>query len=247
VFGEDKMTSIWQLVLKMLATSFLALLVVGILFPIISSVLAKTGMNTVLVKNKRISYFILALLIFSLPIIFSLITKQELWQVVFLYIRELMISVVIILTVWATWAFVENPKGTKQTILVTLLRILLNVKQKKSIIQSLFLEGGSLDFFAKEYWQLQDALGESIFNDCLNICGLGIQSPPTEQELMLYDVNSPEDNLFISIEDHFLGVSPEVALNGLANYDEASELSAILNIAKKNAEIANHHKVPNGR
>jgi hypothetical protein len=227
------MIAIWQLVLKSLGTSFLAFLAVGIIIPLIKLLLTKTWFNDILTKNKGIVKFILLLVFFSIPLVLSLITRQDFVTVLIMFIGELIFSVIIVVTVWITWAFAENSKEAKKALLVTLLRVLVNVEQRNYLRVNQFLSSDekALDFFVIEYWYLRKILSEPMLSNCLNICQISIQDPPIEQDLKFYDINNPSDFRVISLEDHALVISPETTEADFQNYNVTEELSALQNLS----------------
>ena len=213
-------------ILKTLGTSILAILTIGLVFFIVKFLSIKALTHIFLTKNKRIVYVVFILLFFGTPIIFALVTGNELLSVSLIYTRELMLSVIIVITFWVIWAFIENPTGAKRAFLVALLHTLINIRRKVFFgeIQVLFEGNKALDFFTIEYPYLKEALSPNLLNGCLKTCQIGTKFQATSQELMLYDINKPTDQRYRPLEPF---VSLDFAQAGLQNYDVTSEFQTI--------------------
>jgi hypothetical protein len=172
--------TIWQSILKVTFTMLSAILAIAITVLIQKMLVTRKNLYKILAKRKKIVYVILLLLFFSLPVAFSL-PKGALLSPAILsaWVRELLVSIVIVVTFWATWVVLDDPIAVKRDVLTRLLRLLLKVWVKASsenIQTTTQTRSIARIFFAKEYDLLEDLIGDRLLRVSIVVCQLRIVS-----------------------------------------------------------------------
>ncbi|MBI3150506.1 MAG: hypothetical protein HYZ21_00085, partial [Chloroflexi bacterium] len=115
-----------------------------------------------------------------------------------------------------TWVTLEQNSSIDEQIIQSLKKW---IRQRD--IQTTLSRKDLLDFFSDEYLHLRKVVNESILNDCLIVFRLGIEHPPTERDIVLYDLDDDEEFRCISLDDH---IDPN-PFNGILKQDDEISLS----------------------
>jgi hypothetical protein len=104
--------AIWQSMVKIALTSLFSGLIVVIIAALLNLRFTGKSLREILLSRKKITYLFFVLLILLIPIAFSLPTGTLLSAKVFVvYLRELLISVVIVVSFSVTWIALDaNPR-----------------------------------------------------------------------------------------------------------------------------------------
>jgi hypothetical protein len=105
------MIAIWQSIVNITLTSLLSALVVVAIFALLRLHFSEKSLYEILLRRKKIAYLFLVFLILLMPVVFSLLGGKWLlspgeWGV---YTRELLVSVVIVMSFSVTWKILNEP------------------------------------------------------------------------------------------------------------------------------------------
>jgi hypothetical protein len=107
--------AIWQSMVKIALTSLFSGLIVVIIAALLNLRFTGKSLREILLSRKKITYLFFVLLILLIPIAFSLPTGTLLSAKVFVvYLRELLISVVIVVSFSVTWIALDDPASIQR-------------------------------------------------------------------------------------------------------------------------------------
>lgn len=168
--------TIWHTILKIMMTSLFAGLVIAIIFLTLKFMFTSKHLLEILQNYKTAIYVTLLLVIFSIPTVFSLVDGQLLSPVIFaIYVRELIVSIIIVITFWIVWIVLDDPTAVKRNVLLKLFRLLLTVWEKDLPMKdqvTYSTRSAAIDFFAMEYYQINDLIGDRLLESSLKVCRL---------------------------------------------------------------------------
>lgn len=102
--------AIWQSIVKITLTSILSGLVIAIIAVLLNLRVTGKSLYEILLGRRKIVYFSLVLLILLIPIVFSLPRGTLLsHKVLAVYVRELLVSVFIVVLFSVTWRVLNAP------------------------------------------------------------------------------------------------------------------------------------------